>query len=241
MKAYSKVATILVGAAFLLGLMTSGAEARKRRGSTWVPNKAWNAVKKYARQKYDPRAKLFKTRTTKSQSRGLKGSNGKAWIVGAALPKRTLPPGVPGIGFRPYKPANTFFLVTRDSNRKYQVTPLGGMGGYISKVNAKADQPRVGVGVGLFGTGQVGHGVEVSNSLRLQVTRGTTLATKRNSSTRQTVFIKGDTGGQQWANNADANIRATAAIGGRYGGVPIPKDIPVKFSQVMFARPMASR
>ncbi len=235
MKTYTRIGIAVVGAAFVLSVMAPTAEARKgRRGSTWVPNKAWKAVKKYARQKYDPRAKLFKTSTTKSQSRGLKGQKGRAWIVGAKAPPRA--PGVPRQGFRPYKPANTYFLVTKGGNNKYQVTPLAGMGGYMSKVDAKADQPRVGVGVGLFGTGQVGHGIEVANARRVSVTKGTALAQKRRG-TKHTVFVKGDTGGQQWAIDAKANLKASIRPGG-WCATPINKNIPVHFSQVMFAQPM---
>ena len=241
MRAYTRIGIVLVGAAFLLGIMTSGAEARKgNRGSSWVPNKAWRAVKKYATQKYDPRAKLFKTSVTKSQSCGLRGDKGKAWIVGAALPRRTQPPGVPPRqGFMPYKPANSYFLVTKGSGNQYKVTPLAGMGGYMSKVDAKADNARVGVGVGLFGVGQVGHGIEVSNARRLSVTKGTALAQKRRGN-KHTVFVKGDTGGQQWANDAKANLKASIRPEG-WCATPINKNIPVHFSQVMFAQPMARR
>ncbi len=240
MKAYTRIGIVVVGAAFFFGMLTSTAEARRGGRSGWVPNKAWRSVKKYARQKYDPRAKLFKTKVTKSQSRGLRGVKGKAWIVGAALPKRTQPPGMPPrFGFRPYKPVNTYFLVTRGANNRYEVTPLDGMGGYMSKVDAKADNARVGVGVGLYTPGQVGHGIEVSNARRLSVSKGTALAQKRRGN-KHTVFVKGDTGGQQWATNAKANLKASIRPDG-WCATPINKDIPVHFSQVMFARPMASR
>jgi len=237
MRTITRIGITIVGVAFVLSIMAPTAEARRaKRPSSWVPNKAWKAVKKYAQKRYDPRAKLFKTTVTKSQSRGLRGSNGKAWIVGAALPKRTQPPGVPRQGFMPYKPANTYFLVTRGSGNQYSVTPLAGMGGYMSKVDAKADNARVGVGVGLYSPGQVGHGIEVSNARKVSVTKGQALAQKRRG-TKHTVFVKGDTGGQQWAIDAKANLKASIRPDG-WCATPINKDIPVHFSQVMFARPM---
>ncbi len=239
MRANTRFGVAALGAAFLFcTLLATDAEARRSKGSSWVPNKAWKAVKKYAKKRYDPGAKLFKTRTTKSQSRGLRGERGKAWIVGAAMPKRTQPPGVPRFGFRPYKPVNTYFLVTKGSKNRYEVTPLGGMGGYMSKVDARADNPRVGVGVGLYSPGQVGHGVEVSNARSVKVTKGKALAQKRRGG-RHTVFLKGDTGGQRWASNAKANIKATCPSGGMCQP-PKTKNIPVNFSQVYFARPMVA-
>jgi len=240
MRSWSRIAVATLGVAFLFSILATDAAARRRgRGSSWVPNKAWKAVKKYAQKRYDPRAKLFKTKLTKSQSRGLKGPKGKAWIVGAAMPKRTGPPGAPPrFGFRPYKPVNTYYLVTKGAKNRYEVTPLDGMGGYMSKVDARKDNPRVGVGVGFSTPGQAGHGVEVSNATRVKVTKGKALASKRRG-LKHTVFLKGDTGGQRWAIDAKANIKATCPSAGMCQP-PKTKDIPVNFSQVMFARPMVA-
>jgi hypothetical protein len=229
-----RLATLAVGFSFVASVFSVTAEARSS-DPTWVPKRAWQAVQRYASQKYDPAARLFKTTETKAQSLGLKGAHSNAYVVGARTPERPQP----HLGIMPYKPSQTFYLVTKNDSRRWEVTPLAGMGGYMTKVDAKADNPRVGVGVGLHTPGQVGHGVEVSNALRVDVTKGTALAAKRNRSLTHTVFVKGATEGSPYATNASATLRATVPSGGHFG-VPYPKQIPVNFSQVFFAQPMAA-
>jgi hypothetical protein len=238
MRALAKMIPAAVAAAMVLGALAPQAEARRGRGPTWVPGRAWKAVQRYAKKRYDPRAKLFKTHATRAHSLGLKGAVSKAWIVGARAPQRPRPPAP---GFMPYKPRQTYYLVTKGKNRRWQVTPLAGMGSYLTRVDAGGQNPRVGVGVALQSPGQVGHGVEVKNTLGLKVTRGTALARKRNGGSTHTVYLKGDTGGQKVATNARGTLRAYVGRGGRFGGVPLPREIDVNFSQVFFARPLAQR
>jgi hypothetical protein len=227
---------VVVAATFAMGLLSTHAEARGRRGSTWVPQGAWKAVKRFAKQKYNTQAKLFKTTDTKAVSLGLKGAHSTAWVVGAKAPQRQQP----NQGFMPYQPRQAFFLVTKGENRRWEVTPLAGMGGrYLTKVDGRTGDARVGVGVGLFNAGQVGHGVEVSNATRVTVTKGKQLAAKRNDALTQTVFLKGATNAGFWANSAKGTLRASV-IGGGWCGTPIPKNIPVDFNQVLFARPLVA-
>lgn len=235
----TRVGVLFVGVTLLLACISVDAEARRgrKRSKGWVPQGAWNAVKKVARTQHDPSARVFKTRVTVQQSRGLKGTHSKAYIVGSKIKRQQRPPR---FGFMPYKPQQSFYLVTKGSNRKWSVTPLAGMGGrYLSQVDARSSEPRVGVGVALGNPGKVGHGVEVKNARRLSVTKGTALAAKR-SRGKHTVYVKGDTNGQQWANDAKANLRASVTAGG-WCGTPFPVNIPVSFNQVMFAAGGAPR
>jgi hypothetical protein len=233
-----RLVTGVACAAMLLGMMSTQADARRghRRSSTWVPNGAWKAIEKYAQTKFHPQAKLFKTDTTKADSMHLRGTNGgRAWIVGAKAPQQR-----PIHGFMPYLPRQTYFLATRTKGHRWTVTPLAGMGGYKSTVDAKADNARVHVGVGLFTPKSVGHGVEVQNSSGMvNVRTGTELARKGRSVQSQTVYVKGATQQQRpgyislgTQANLTAMVRPPA---GSWCGTPVPKDIPVNFSQVFFA------
>jgi hypothetical protein len=229
-----RVLMVAVAVTFMVGVLSSQADARRNRGPSWVPKRAWKAVERVAKQQFNTQAKLFKTVDTKSQSLGLKGTHGKAWIVGAKAPTT----GQPDYHFRPYSPKQAFFLVTKGSNRRYQVTKLAGMGSYLSKVNAATDNPRVGCGVALGRPDKVGHGVEVSNASRVSVTKGTQLAAKRNGPRTNTVYVKGQAN-DRYGMDVTATLRASVP-GSGWCGTPIPKNIPVSFSQVYFAQPMAS-
>jgi hypothetical protein len=232
-----KLGAVVVGAAFVLSALATDAEARRgrrNRGPTWVPNKAWRAVKTYARAHYDPQAKLFKTDATKAQSLGLKGAVSDAWIVGASCARQ---PNRPIHGFMPYKPQQTYYLVTKGQDRRWQVTQLAGMGSYLSKVDAASDNPSVGVRVGLGIPSKVGHGVEVKNTRYLTVSKGTALAKKANGPTTHTVYVKGATPSSPYALGVEATLRAAVPPPpGDRCGTAIPRSIPVHFTQVMFAR-----
>ncbi len=230
MSAMTRCRVAFWGVVLGLGLLATPAAA-SGRGPGWVPKNAWRAVQKYARTNYDAQAKLFKTSLTKSQSLGLLGAHSGAWIVGAkATPSSTSP------GFAPFQPKTAYFLVTKDGAHRWGVTPLAGMSGYLSKTDARAQDVGLSIPVGQFGPGNVGHGVEVSNVLGLQVTQGTALAAKRNGNTTHTVYVRGSTGGGgPFSNQATAKIKASVACQpGSRMGVPVQKDIPVRFSQVFF-------
>lgn len=221
---------MIFAAALLLGALVVS-QARAERGAGWVPYRAWKAVEKAAQAQFDPNAKLFKTTATKADSAGLQGAHGEAWIVGAQRGTSASPP-VPG--FMPYLPQQTFFLVTKTDTGRWRATQLGGMGSYLSKVDAYGENPAVHVPVGLGNPATVCHGVQVDNAARLIVTQGTPLASKSNSAKTQTVFLKGDAGGQPYANEATAKITAyTPSVG--WCGTGAIREIPVTLSQVFFA------
>jgi hypothetical protein len=232
-----RVSMIAVAASFLVSVVASQADARGRgHGSSWVPKRAWKAVKRTAKLQLNSQAKLFKTTETRAHSLGLKGTISKAWIVGAKVPPTQ---GQLDPTFMPYSPRQAYFLVTKGENRRWQVTKLAGMGGrYLSKVDASSDNLRVGVGVAMGNPGKVGHGVEVSKAGRLSVTKGTQLAAKRNGSRTNTVYLKGQAM-DHWGLSAKASLRAVLA-GSSPSGSSIIKQIPVNFDQVMFAQPLTA-
>lgn len=230
-----RVSMIAVAASFLVSVVASQADARGRgHGPSWVPKRAWKAVKRTAKLQLNSQAKLFKTTETRAHSLGLKGTISKAWIVGAKVPPTQGQPT-----FMPYLPKQAYYLVTKGQNRRWQVTKLAGMGGsYLSKVDASSDNLRVGVGVAMGNPGKVGHGVEVSNASRLSVTKGTQLAAKRNASRTNTVYLKGRAM-DHWGLSAKANLQAVLA-GSSPSGSSIIKQIPVDFGQVMFSQPLTA-
>jgi len=227
MKTLVKLSAVMAMVALVV---SASPAAAKYKYKGWVPSGAWKAVKAYAKANLNNDARLFKTAATKQDSRGLKGSQGRAYIVGARTKAKAgigMPPIGPGPGIWMPQQTRGYYLVAK-KGQQWKVTELAGMGQYKHTVDARADKPKVFVGVEMAPPATVGHGVEIKNVSRTFMARGTVLAQKKVGGT-QTVFVKG-TSPMKWAHTAKANIIVQERNSKKY------KAIPVSFDQVMYAQ-----
>jgi len=210
---------------------TAAAGGKKHRGPDWVPYRAWKAVEKVAHKGFNPEARLFKTKLTKQDSRGLAGKYSQAFIVGARRPDDVQKPD---LHFMPFRPKQVFYLVTKNSRKHWKVTPLATI--WRNKVDAASKHARAGFGVGFNNPADVCGAVEIQNAAQVKVTQGTQLAHKAMGENKHLVFMQGKKPAPNKMYWGEVHGTINAKVPRKMCGMVIHQDkkIPVTFGQIYY-------